>query len=263
VRLPWGAVPLTFPAHQLPVLPLKIWRPQWFDATALCIGAAAPDLGNPLGEWMYHQSHTAIGLLVWAVPFTLVACWAVRWRGAASLGAHLPDGSVFRLRSYRVVGTRRPRFFVMLTSALIGAGSHVFIDGFTHAGRWGANWANLNTVLATLPVRGDLTVARLLQFLGHTVGSLAAIGVFAAIGQRRLLERWYGQTSVEAARRVEVIPRQRVAFWSTVVAPPVGTLAWCAARGRNPIFATLLALAVSMVVAGCVVGPHGTRDGSA
>lgn len=30
-------MPLTFPAHQAPVLPLKLWRPPWFDATACSI----------------------------------------------------------------------------------------------------------------------------------------------------------------------------------------------------------------------------------
>ena len=37
-------MPLTFPAHQALVLPIKLRWPDRTDATALCVGAAAPDL---------------------------------------------------------------------------------------------------------------------------------------------------------------------------------------------------------------------------
>lgn len=38
-------MPLTFPSHLAPVLPLKLWRPHWFDGVALATGAVAPDVG--------------------------------------------------------------------------------------------------------------------------------------------------------------------------------------------------------------------------
>lgn len=245
-------MPLTFPAHQLPVLPLKLWRPAWFDATALCVGAAAPDLANPLGAWMQHQSHTAIGIAAWSVPFTLVACALLRWRGAAGIFAQLPDAGVFRLRSYRVLGRRRPRVGVTIVSALIGAISHVVVDGFTHTGRWGANWAHLNTVIANGPRGREVTIAKLLQFGGHTVGSVAALCLFAFIGHRRLLEAWYGAAAVEDARWVNVASRERFIFWAVALAPVACTIAACVVTGRILIFATILATVVGLLGAGCL-----------
>ncbi|MEV0457031.1 DUF4184 family protein [Catellatospora methionotrophica] len=37
-------MPLTLPTHPVAVVPLKLWRPRWFDGVALTIGAIAPDL---------------------------------------------------------------------------------------------------------------------------------------------------------------------------------------------------------------------------
>jgi hypothetical protein len=31
-------VPMTFPTHPVAVLPLKLWRPRWFDGVALVLG---------------------------------------------------------------------------------------------------------------------------------------------------------------------------------------------------------------------------------
>jgi hypothetical protein len=244
-------VPLTFPAHQAAVLPLKLWRPRAFDATALCAGAAAPDLAYPLGSWLGHQSHTALGIAVWAVPCTLVVCGLLRWRVASGLFAHLPDLGPFRVRSYRVLVRRRPLLAVTVLCALLGSASHVVIDGFTHNGRWGAEWLGLDQwVVADLPVRGELTAARGLQYLGHVGGSLIGLALFAQIGRRRLLERWYGAAAVAAERRVVVSPAQRAVFWAVALVPPVVVAGWVVAHGGEMIFGPLTAAVAGLLVAG-------------
>jgi hypothetical protein len=210
-------MPLTFPAHQAAVLPLKLWKPQSFDGTALVVAAAAPDLAYPLGSWLGRQSHTAIGLLVWAVPVTLVICRLLRWRVASGLFAQLPDGGPLRLRSYRSLTRRRPSLARTAVSALIGAASHVVIDGFTHGNRWGAQFFGWDAVIGELPARGQFTVARLLQYAGHTAGSALGLGMLVWIGRQRLMERWYGESVVEEDRRASVSPRQRMLFWLAVL----------------------------------------------
>jgi len=37
-------MPLTVPARPVAVVPIKVWRPAWFDGVALVIGSIAPDL---------------------------------------------------------------------------------------------------------------------------------------------------------------------------------------------------------------------------
>jgi hypothetical protein len=37
-------MPLTLPTHPMAVVPLKLWRPSWFDGVALVVGSISPDL---------------------------------------------------------------------------------------------------------------------------------------------------------------------------------------------------------------------------
>ena len=242
-------MPLTAPAHQAVVLPLKLLAPDLTDATALCIAAAAPDLGYGL---MGGDSHTAAGVVVFAVPFTLIACAVLRWRAAATVFANVADLGPFRLRSYRVIVERRPPIVMTVLCALIGAVSHVVLDAFTHPGRWGARWLGLDSTTVLLPVRGEVTVAQLLQYVGHTAGSLLGILLFLHIGRRRLLEQWYGGAAVQRARRVALLPRDRVAFWATAAATAVAVSGLAVASGSMRIFAVFLGATVGLLVAGSV-----------
>jgi hypothetical protein len=211
-------LPYTFFAHQAPVIPVKLAWPRRFDGTALCVGSMTPDLAYPLGTWLSDQSHTAIGIVVWAVPTALVVTWAVRTWVAATAFAQLPDLGWFRLHSYRVLALGRPAFVATLTSVLIGAVSHVVIDAFTHADRFGAQWLGYDDVVVDVPLRGSLPVPDLLQDLGHLLGTVAGILLLLHIGRRRLLEQWYGAEMVARVREFAVAPSRRLVFWSIVAA---------------------------------------------
>ena len=84
-------MPVTFPAHQGLIVPLKLRWPTAIDGTALCIGAAAPDLAYPLGSWLNAGSHTLLGLIVWALPVTLGLTTLVRWRAADGIFANMAE----------------------------------------------------------------------------------------------------------------------------------------------------------------------------
>jgi len=114
-------VPLTFPTHPVTVWPLKLWRPRWFDGVALVLGSMAPDLAYALdgsGWPVWPFSHEYAGLFGWCLPITLVGCRLVR-RAAPVLTAHLPLGDL------RAAG---PRWWVTVSSALVGAASHLALD---------------------------------------------------------------------------------------------------------------------------------------
>jgi hypothetical protein len=252
-------LPLTFPAHQGFIAPIKLRWPNAIDGTALCIGAAAPDLAYALGDWLNHQSHSAIGVLLFAVPFTLVAAAITRWRAASGIFAVLPDLGPLRLRSYRVLANRRPAFFVTLSSALIGAGSHAIVDGFTHRGRWGADWAGLNEVLFTVPGRGDFSAARVLQYVGHSFGSFAFVVVLFVIASSGRLEHWYGVDAVARARSVTLTTSRRALFWLMVSVPTLAFAFLASDLGLSRIFFPILVLTVSVLLAGVLVAPASTR----
>lgn len=224
------------------------------DGTALCVGAATPDLAYSLGPWLNQQSHTALGLAVWAVPIAVASAGLIRWRAAAGVFAHLPDFGPFRLRSYRVLGTRRPRILVTLTSATVGAGSHIFIDGFTHPVRWGAQWLGFDRVLGSVPIRGEVTVAGLFQWLGHSLGSVAFVIALVLIASQGRLEKWYGAEAVEHARAVVSSGRERATFWVLMFLAPALGLTLTLSRGLTSPFPTIVGLFVGTIGSGLLVG---------
>lgn len=239
-------MPVTFPAHQAVVLPLKLWRPARFDATAMCIGAAAPDLGYTV---LRVYSHSWLGALVYALPLTLVVCAVLRRGAAAGIAANLPDLGPFRLRSYGVLPFRRPGWLVTLVSASIGVASHIVLDAFTHSHRWGAQWAGLDRVV-TLPVRGDATIAGILQHSGHVLFSATTIVILLVVGHRRLLDRWYGAGAVVSARRRRPTPSQRLVFWVTTVAVTAVVVVAAGSIGRSAVFAGILGGVIGASLAG-------------
>jgi hypothetical protein len=259
-------VPYTFFAHQVPVLPVKLARPRAVDGTALCIGSMAPDLAYPLGEWLSRQSHTAIGVVVWALPTSFAICAVVRRWVAPVAFAHLPDARWLRVHSYRVLGARRPPRWQTVLGAVFGATTHVVIDGFTHDTRFGARWLGLGDVDVTLPVRGETSSADALQLAGHTFGSLAAVALLLYIGRRGLLERWYGAEVVAGARHFVLERRQRVVFWGVVaLGVPLG-LAWTAAttgvKAFRLIDSVALTTAVACLLPACRPRPAGAGRGA-
>ncbi len=85
-------IPLTLPTHPLAVLPLKLWRPRWFDGVALGLGAVAPDVVFATdGYGVAIPGHAWHAPLWWALPFALMGAPIVRW-ASSTVAAHLPSG---------------------------------------------------------------------------------------------------------------------------------------------------------------------------
>jgi hypothetical protein len=110
-------MPLTFPAHAAAVLPAKWARPGWFDGLALVIGSCAPDFAYALdgsaldrpGEALpptWYIAHSWPGIVLWCLPVTMVICWLLRWAAAVPW----------------------PAWLISISSAMIGAASHVVWD---------------------------------------------------------------------------------------------------------------------------------------
>lgn len=240
-------IPLTIPAHQVPVLPLKLWRPDWFDATALCVGSVVPDLLYPfVGLW----SHTFTALLL-VVPVSVLIATLLRRRAGASVFPQLPDLGGMRLHSYAVIGGRRPLAAISVGSAVIGAVSHIVIDAFTHDPGWGARWLHLDRHWVAMPFRSAVSAARALQYVGHSVASVVGLLIFWYIGRHRLLERWYGCEDVRRARTARPDTAQRVRFWavSFAVAVVVGGAVGPLAHTRV-VFTVMAGWVVGLLAAG-------------
>jgi hypothetical protein len=179
-------MPLTYFAHQLVVIPLKAARPRWFDGTALCIGSMAPDfayafIGTPLG----FGSHNVPALFFWCLPITLLGTRIVRGLLAEPVGAQLPEpyGSQVRALARSMHSWR-----VTISSALLGGFSHVLMDSFTHRHGWGyehIGWLHAH-------VGAGWQVADVLQYVGHTLGTLVCMLLVARLCAAQRVSAWNG-----------------------------------------------------------------------
>lgn len=254
-------MPFTFFAHQSVVLPLKIKRPQWFDATALCIGSMAPDTAYPISAWMSHRSHRFSGFMIWAMPMTLIVCWLVRRWVAPTAFAHLPDFGPLRVHSLRALRHRRPAFVVTLLSAAVGAGSHIVLDSLTHGDRFFAKLFGFDQFLFNLPWYGPMTIARTFQNLGHTAGSLIGIALLAYIGRRFLMEEWYGDDVVAVDRSFTLEPTQRLLFWLIVALGPIVGAIWATAMDSAAPFRMIDATGLAVFLAALLPACQPTEAG--
>jgi hypothetical protein len=183
-------MPFTYFAHQAIVIPLKWARPRWFDGTALCVGSMAPDFVYGLeGTPLSFGSHTIPAQLFYTVPVTWLIVTLLRARVAEPLGAQLPGRVGVEMRA--LAHSRHP-VAVTLTSAWLGGLSHVWLDGFTHASGWAVQrYAVLRRVLFSFAGQ-DIPTWTLLQYVGHTLGTMIGLLLVAALVRRRQISSWNG-----------------------------------------------------------------------
>ncbi|HEY4331181.1 MAG TPA: DUF4184 family protein, partial [Ilumatobacteraceae bacterium] len=203
-------MPFPLFAHQAPAIPLKMARPAWFDGTALCVGSMAPDLGYSITSYVHLGTHEGGGILAISIPVAIVLTLVARFASSTTV-ANLPDFGPFRLWSWRALGTRWPAWWLTFSSAVVGVGTHLLLDGFTHGRSWGPRIFGYRDV--HIAFHGHhLTVAETLQYAGDVVGAVISVLLLLHIGRRRLVEQWYGAKVVADARRFSVSRRDRLIF---------------------------------------------------
>jgi hypothetical protein len=236
-------VPLTFPSHPVAVIPLKLWRPRWFDGVALVLGSMAPDFayvldGSGLPVWPF--SHQLAGLVGWCLPIALAGTWAVR-RAAPVIAVHLPPGGWLALRDYGSLGASRHRWWITASSALVGAGSHLALD-----------WFEIRVPAAEVPM--------------HVLGAIGLLFLAAYIGRHRLLHRWYGDPPVRRPRPGLFWPVAAAVTMPAVAITPLlpgaflahttGARLLCAIAAGLLLASAVVALATTDDRSGTVTVPH-------
>ncbi len=162
------------PSHVAAILPLRGRAGVGLPLAALAAGSLSPDLPYflPIPDWRVVSPlpHSLMGILTWDLLFGLVM-WTA-WRlGAGPLHDLAPDAIRRRWRPAGWPTTVGAAAMVVL-ALLIGAGTHVLWDSFTHAGRFGTlRFPILNTLIET-PFR-TLPAYRWLQYLSGVFGLVA------------------------------------------------------------------------------------------
>ncbi|MGZ3460074.1 MAG: DUF4184 family protein [Archangium sp.] len=176
-------MPATLPAHAAAVLPFFRRSGRGLPATALVVGACAPDLSyvyllRDIGDF----AHAVPGFIFFCVPVGLgVLLWlevlvlpvlrrALPEAGGVQWGRFVPT---------EALGCTPRAWGATVVALVLGAATHVLWDGFTHHDMWPAG-VLYPDVLVPLGSRA-LPLARVLQHASSLVGSL---GVFAYMAHR-------------------------------------------------------------------------------
>jgi hypothetical protein len=130
---------MTFPAHQGLILPIMRRWPNSFDALALSVGAAMPDITDTClgfllnGYFKQWYGHALVGIFTvdllggLLIMYFIVAClrWFVKYT------ALLPSNGALAARGDKIL--RGPgRFSVWTFSLMVGIFSHVGFDLISH-----------------------------------------------------------------------------------------------------------------------------------
>lgn len=236
-----GPVPVTFLAHQAPVLPMKRRWPG-LDGVALVAGSMVPDLAvttlrttpRYLFGWpMWWEGHTVGDQLRWCLPVGLLLTVLLRRLVLPTLAPYLPDCGTFHLQDLRHVGRARYRWWVIAGSVLIGSISHIVIDGFTHPNGW---------AVGVIPGLGR-GVASVLQVVASVALSAFAVWQLWLIGRDRSICAWNDVEPTPSVRPAGELSVRVVAVLLTLAAA-----AWAATqteRGRTIVVMTWFVLSVA------------------
>ena len=128
-------MPFTF-SHPAIVLPLTYLSNKWISLTGLVIGSLTPDFEYFLRmKIKSNYSHTIDGLFWFDLPLGLLLAFIFHNIVRDSLFRNLPTILKSRFSTFRNFdwnGHFKRKWFVVTTSILIGAGSHILWDSFTH-----------------------------------------------------------------------------------------------------------------------------------
>ena len=217
-------MPFPFFAHQAAVVPLKLALPRRLSGTGLVLGSMAPDfgyflLGNGTAPRLWHRP---LGVLVLCLPVALALHWFVTRLIAEPTARHLPMAGGFRLRALGWLAAQ-PRdaahWAIVGTSIVVGAGTHLAWDLFTHTGTWMGDYIPfLNRRLFSLPGY-DVVGTNALWTVSTLLGGATTLAVLRHIGTHDLVRVWAEERAPGSTTGLAPLapPAPRV-FWSVVVA---------------------------------------------
>lgn len=167
-------MPFTF-SHPALVLPLTVLPKRWYSLTGLVIGSITPDF-----EYFIHMSaqsnyaHYLGGLFWFDLPLGLLIAFIFHNIVRDSLIDNLPSAFQSRLafcKNFRWNGYFRKNWHVVFISLLIGAGSHILWDSFSHRGHY---FVDLIPFLQRdfLVMQFSIPVYQIMQHMGSLLGAL-------------------------------------------------------------------------------------------
>lgn len=176
-------MPFTF-SHPAIVLPLLRLPRKWVSATGLIVGSMTPDFEYFLRMRLQgHYGHTIPGVFIMDLPFAFVLAFIFHNFVRNSLFDNLPLFLRSRFAPFKQFdwnGYFTRYWAAVILSIVIGAGSHLLWDGFTHVN--GFVVREIPILRSTVHFFGTgLAACRVLQHLSTLVGGLAIVYVIGIL----------------------------------------------------------------------------------
>ncbi len=167
-------------SHTALVLPFARWLARLRLLSAVLVGAMVPDFGvfSPwkLGRF---ETHSVEALITFCLPVGLVTYWVFQFCIKPAMAQILPDGPYARWQAYAapepVLQVRQ--WLLAAAGILVGAVSHLALDGFTHSsGRGVLLFPALDEPLFDIGHR-HIIATRLMQDLGSLIGLIVVFAI--------------------------------------------------------------------------------------
>ena len=157
-------------SHAAAALPFRRTR---LVISAVVVGSCAPDFVY-FFEFGRHNrfGHSLPGLFVLDLPFGLLVLWLFHRYAKQPLVALLPDGARQRIdlgpRTFTIASFSQ--LALVALSIIVGAGTHIIWDSFTHGDSWlAAHWSFLRTEVR-LPLFGFRPWCDIFEYLSSVLG---------------------------------------------------------------------------------------------
>lgn len=182
-------MPFTF-SHPAIVLPFKFLPRQWFSLTGLVIGSITPDFEYFLRmKVQSNYSHTIAGLFWFDLPLGIFLAFIFHNVVRDNLFDNLPTILNARLSVFKQFdwnGYFKSNWLVVLISVLIGAGSHLLWDGFTHEQAYFVQ--ELLTLQSSIGLFGrQIPLFKVSQHASTLLGGLVVVYAFLQIPPNKIV----------------------------------------------------------------------------
>ncbi|MDE3212466.1 MAG: DUF4184 family protein [Bacteroidota bacterium] len=170
-------MPFTF-SHPAIVLPATYLDKRKYSLSALVIGSMTPDFEYFIRLRDYSQfSHTLTGMFWFDMPLGLILLFLYHNLVRDPLIEHMPFSLNVRFsESQKLKWNRhfRENTWVVLISLFVGIASHIFLDSFTHEGKYFAD--RIPLLADNMNILGyEISGAMVFQYVSSVIGGIIMI----------------------------------------------------------------------------------------
>lgn len=191
-------MPFTF-SHPAIVLPATYMDKRKYSLSALIMGSMTPDFEYFFRMRDYSEySHTLTGMFWFDMPLGLILLFLFHDLVRDPLIEHMPFSLNIRFSEFQKLNWNRhfkENTRVILISLFVGIASHIFLDSFTHEGKYFAD--RIPILTNNMNILGyEISGAMVFQYVSSVIGGIIMIlyifnlpeGRFT--GKRKILRFW-------------------------------------------------------------------------